>query len=127
MSEEHWKSLRPPRPGQTLRRDEIGTFLERTHHSDARMRRRALQHLCPCHVKADIERVWDRVIALVEDVDPGVRGAAVHALGDGSPRSVRERALRALEIARNDADRKVRRMARRLLAHHEKTGRLDAL
>ncbi len=126
MSDEHWKSIDAPRPGQDVRGEELERWLERTRDADPRIRRRAVQHLCPCHVKADVARVWDRVLELVADPDAGVRSAVVHALGDGSPAALRERALAALEQVWNDPDRKTRRMARQLLAHYRRTGRLDA-
>ena len=110
-----------------MRGDELDAWLELSRDADPLVRRRAVQHLCPCHVKANIARVWDRVIELSADPDASVRRSAVHALGDGSPAEHRQRILAALKARFHDEDRRLRRMVRRLLAHHTRTGQLNIL
>lgn len=94
---------------------------------DARARRVAAKHLCPCHVRADVPEVWDRLLELARDPDAGVRRDAVHALGDGSPRHRQAQILEVLTSLRNDPDRKVRRQVWRVLAAYRRTGRINAL
>lgn len=56
------------------RLEEIDTLLEQTSDSNPKVRARAVQSLCPCHVTRNDERVWDRVLELVDD--PAITCAA---------------------------------------------------
>ena len=117
----------PPLTGQVVRGEELESWLVLSRDADPRVRRRAVQHLCPCHVKANRRRVWDRVLELADDPDPGVRTHVVHALADGSPRALRPRVIAALEARFHDPSPKLRRTIRKLLAHHRRTGEINVL
>jgi hypothetical protein len=104
---------------------DITVWLERTHDPDPRVRRQAVAHLCPCHVKRNHEQVWDQVIAMGTDPDPNVRNCVLHVLTDGSPRSRETEVVEVLERMRHDADGKLRRKARHILAHYRRTGSLN--
>lgn len=107
------------------RRDEIAGLLERTRSDNPRVRWHALVHLCPCHVKRNVQPVWDRVIVLSEDPNPKVRDAALHVLTDGLPRSRETEVVRVLDRMRHDPDLKVRPKARKILATYRRTGDLN--
>lgn len=109
------------------RRDEIDDLLETTRSADARERRRAIQALCPCHVKVNDARVWDRALGMVDDPDRTVRSIVLHMLADGSPAEREAEVVAAVERLRNDPDLKLRRQARRLLARYRAGGRINVL
>lgn len=116
-----------PTPATTLSAAEVSAWLERSRDPDERVRMRAVQHLCPCHTKANRREVWDRVIELLADPARRVRTHALHAVGDGSPREYEARIVAALEQRYQDPDRKLRRGVRKLLAHYRRTGELNVL
>ena len=103
----------------------IDELLELTHDADPKVRSRAVRELCPCHVQADIERIWQRIFAMVDDGDVGVRRTVVHAFIDGSPRAIEPRVVDALEGMRNDPNPALRRNVRKLLARYRKTGKVN--
>lgn len=47
----------------------VDQFLELTHSEDPVVRKKALRELCPCHVKHDVERFWQRIIDMRFDPD----------------------------------------------------------
>jgi hypothetical protein len=104
---------------------DVGTLLDLTFDPDARVRRRAVSQLCPCHLKRNDPRVWDRVLSLAGDPDRNVRNWVLHVLTDGSPRSRIAEVVRALEGMEHDVDPKLRRKARQVLAHFRRTGVLN--
>ncbi|HZG67418.1 MAG TPA: HEAT repeat domain-containing protein [Herpetosiphonaceae bacterium] len=83
--------------------------------------------LCPCHVQADIEQVWDRLIAMVHDPEAKVRSSVLHALCDGSPRVRESEIVRAIESMYHDPDPKLRRHVRHVLASYRRTGKINIL
>jgi hypothetical protein len=107
------------------RADDIGNLLEKTRDLDPRTRRTAIVRLCPCHVKRNHDEVWDRLVAMAADADPKVRHWVLHVLTDGSPRARETEILGVLERLRDDSDLKLRRKARKILAHYRRTGDLN--
>jgi len=107
------------------RASEIGSFLEKTHDRDPRIRREAVTHLCPCHVKHNHEPVWDRMVEMAADTDPKVRNWVLHVLTDGSPRTRQDEVVQVLTKLHDDPDPKLRRKARKILAHYRRTGDLN--
>ncbi len=105
--------------------DEVTTWLDRTHDPDPRVRRTAVTHLCPCHLKHDLPPVWDRLVAMAADPDRNVRNWVLHVLTDGSPQSRQPEVVQVLERMGHDPDPKLRRKARQILAHHRRTGNLN--
>ena len=88
-------------------------------------RKRAVRELCPCELKIDNSRVWNRILELTRDENVGVRKGALHSLIDGSPRAREREVIEALEGMRDDSDAKLRRHARRLLDRYRRTGRVN--
>jgi hypothetical protein len=113
--------------GQRTSRDEIDELLERTSSPDAAERAEALRSLCPCHVKRNEPRVWDRILLLANDSSPKVRSNAFHLLADGSPRERECDVVAAIERLQHDPDEKLRRRARKLMAQYRRGGRINAL
>jgi hypothetical protein len=109
------------------RRDEIDALLERTDDADPKIRAHAVQSLCPCHVKRNDERVWDRVLGLVDDPSRDVRRWVFHLLGDGSPREREAQVVAAFERFTRDPDRKLQRRARQVLAKYRRGGTINVL
>jgi hypothetical protein len=107
------------------RAHEIDIFLEKTHHPNPRVRRAAVAHLCPCHVRRNHERVWDRMVAMATDTDSNVRNWVLHVLTDGSPRSRQAEVAKVLSQMHDDPDLNVRRKARKILAEYRRTGDLN--
>ena len=110
-----------------VRGDEVDEWLERSRSDDPHIRKRAVQYLCPCHLRAKHERVWQRIMDLAADPDRRVRSAAIHALGDGSPQEIRDQVVATLEGRFHEPDRKLRRVVRKLLAFHRRTGQINVL
>lgn len=99
--------------------------LARTHDRDPRVRSRAARNLCPCELKADSPKAWQRVFDMAGDPDVRVRRTVFHTLIDGSPRRREAEVVAALERLRDDPDLKLRRSVRKLLARYRATGRIN--
>jgi len=112
---------------QRTSRSEIDDLLQRTASLDESDRARALQSLCPCHVKRNETRVWDRVLELVNDPSAKVRSHVLHLLADGSPRERQDEVVQAVEKLQSDPDHRLRRRARKLLAQYRRGGRINVL
>jgi hypothetical protein len=109
------------------RPDEIDTLLEQTTDSKPKLRAQAVQSLCPCHVKRNDSRVWDRVLKLVDDPALEVRRWVFHLLGDGSPREREAQVVAAFERFTRDPDKKLQRRARQVLAKYRQDGTINVL
>jgi HEAT repeat protein len=109
------------------RRDEIDTLLEQTADPNPRVRARAVESLCPCHVKRNERRVWDRVLSLTGDPALEVRRWVFHLLGDGSPREREAEVVAAMERFTKDADKNLRRRARGVLAQYRRGNTINVL
>jgi HEAT repeats len=113
----------PAGEGRTAK-DAIDGLLELSRSEESRVRRLACKNLCTCHVRADDERVWTRLLELAGDPDPQVRGDVIHALTDSTPASRVPAVIQALESRRNDPDAGIRRQVRKTLAHYRRTGKV---
>lgn len=107
--------------------DEIEALLLQTTDADPGVRCESVRHLCPCHVQANYDKVWDRLIELVDDPDPKVRKTVLHTLADGSPRERETEVVSAIEKLYNDPDLKLRKAVRTLLAKYRRGGRINIL
>ena len=105
----------------------VEEYIQRTHNPDPIKRKKALKDLCPCHVKADIPEVWERIFEMCEDEDGDVRDQALHSLGDGSPGHLEERIVAVIEDKYNDPHPNVKKKARRMLNSYRKTGKWNVL
>ena len=112
---------------QNTSRHEIDELLELSRSEDARARNEALRVLCPCHVKFNERRVWDRALEMTADPDVKVRATVLHLLCDGSPRERQAEVVAAVERMQQDADNKLRRRARKVMAQYRKTGDINVL
>jgi hypothetical protein len=109
------------------RLDEIEALLEQTADANSKVRALAVQSLCPCHVKRNDARVWDRVLELVDDPALDVRRWVFHLLGDGSPREREAEVVAAMERFTRDPDKKLQRRARQVLAKYRQGGTINVL
>jgi hypothetical protein len=65
---------------------QIENVLVLSHDRDARRQaHRGEKNLCPLHVRRNVADVWQRLLALSDDRDRGVRPHVLHNLTDGSP------------------------------------------
>lgn len=106
---------------------EVDAWLELTYHPSPDVRSKALRSLCPCHVKAQDNRIWQRISDMAADDSKRVRATVFHALGDGSPHALEADVIATLESMRDDPDQGLRRQVRKLLAHHRRTGEVNIL
>ncbi|XP_062522846.1 uncharacterized protein LOC134197523 [Corticium candelabrum] len=107
--------------------DDVTSFLDKTRSAKPIERKRVLKEMCPCHVRADIPELWERIFELLKDESDIVRDQALHALGDGSPRHLEERVVKAVEEMYNDPASNVRKKARKMLTAYRKTGKWNVL
>jgi HEAT repeat protein len=112
---------------QTFELMEIDEVIDLSHDPDPKQRAEAVRVMCPCQLKMDIPRVWDRLIEMAQDENVNVRSNVFHVLADGSPRYREPQIVSVIEQMHNDPDPKLRRRARKLLAHYRHGGRLNAL
>lgn len=104
--------------------DALDRLIELSRSEESRVRQLACRNLCTCHVRADYDRVWTRLLELVEDPDPLVRGDVLHAITDSTPAPRVPSVIQALESRRNDPDNRLRRRVRKTLAHYRRTGKV---
>ena len=102
-------------------------YIERTRDPSPHKRRKALRDLCPCHVRADIPQLWERIFECLSDEDGRVRDQALHALGDGSPSHLEQRIVEAVEQLYNDPHPDVRKKARKMMNSYRRTGKWNVL
>ena len=107
--------------------DDIAEFLTLTQDQDIRVRKAAVRNLCPCHLKANHPRVWDRMIEMSADPDATIRSHVLHTLCDGSPNERHEEIVAAIERMWNDPDLKLRRRVRKVLAQYKRSGTINIL
>jgi HEAT repeat protein len=113
-----------PAEDRRTAKDALDALLELSRSEESRARQLACRNLCTCHVRADDNRVWTRLLELVEDPDPLVRGDVLHAITDSTPAPRVPAVIRALESRRNDPDERIRRRIRKTLAHYRRTGKV---
>ena len=102
-------------------------LMEATYSKNPTIRKKALKEFCPCHVKKDIEKIWDRILEMKTDESPVVRDQVVHSLCDGSPKERETEVIATLEELWNDPDERVRRRVRKALNAYRRTGNWNVL
>jgi HEAT repeat protein len=113
-----------PADDKRTAKDALDTLLELSRSKTSRARQLACRNLCTCHVRADDDLVWTRLLELVEDPDPLVRGDVLHAITDSTPAPRVPAVIQALESRHNDPDERIRRRVRKTLAHYRRTGKV---
>jgi HEAT repeat protein len=113
-----------PADGRRTAEDDLDALLRLSRSEDSRARQLACRNLCTCHVRADRDRVWARLLELAVDPDPLVRGDVIHALTDSTPAPRVPAVIQALESLHNDPDQGIRRRVRKTLAHYRRTGKV---
>lgn len=109
---------------ERTRRDDVDRLLDLSHSEVPEERRVAVRDLCTCRVRADSGPIWDRLIELADDPDPGVRRDVLHSMTDSTPKERVSTVLEVLESRRNDSDQRLRRRIRKTLAHYRRTGEI---
>jgi hypothetical protein len=113
-----------PAAGSRLDEQDVQELLDLCESDDVVTRQIAAKNLCTCHVLADDERIWSRLLLLMEDPDARVRRDALHALTDSTPAARVPSIVPVLEAQRNDPDLRLRRRVRKTLAYYRRTGKL---
>jgi HEAT repeat protein len=115
--------------GKTMRtpRSAIPRLIELSKDRDSKLRRKAIQALCPCEVKSHDPEIWQRFLEMTDDPDPWVRRWIVHVFCDGSPSIYEPHILAALEKFQHDRDERVKKFARKALAAYRHSGTLNVL
>ena len=103
----------------------VEPLLDQTRDPDPRVRRRAVRELCPCEIKFNSPRVWDRLTEMVDDPDTDVRRNVFHTLIDGSPSTREADVVEAIQRMRDDPHLKLRRLVRKTLARYRREGRIN--
>ena len=98
-----------------------------THNEDETIRLKALQRLCPCRVKDEVDQFWDRIFEMVNDSSPKVRYQVLHNMCDGAPPDLEPRVAQALEIFNRDSDKDIKRAAHKVLASYLRTGKWNIM
>ena len=105
--------------------NDINTLLD---HPSARVRVAALEQICPCRIWGfDDEEIWNKVFAMSNDPDLGVRKQVLHTLCDGSPPIFEREVIEAVENFNSEPDRDLRRMAHKVLDHYRRTGKWNIM
>ena len=106
---------------------EFQDILILTHYEDENIRLKALQRLCPCRVKDEIDQFWDRIFEMVKDSSPKVRYQVLHNMCDGAPPDLEPRVAEALEIFNRDSDKDIKRAAHKVLGSYLRTGKWNIM
>ena len=107
--------------------EDIEVILKYTHNEDNDIRLEAVKQLCPCKVLKDIDEFWERVLELADDEDTRIRARILHIICDGSPPRLEDRIYEALKVFGRDKDSEIRRIAHKVVATYEHTGKWNIL
>lgn len=98
-----------------------------TNNKDEDIRLKALQRLCPCRVGDEYEQFWNRIFEMADDTSPKIRYQVLHNMCDGSPDSMENKVVEALEKFNRDPDPEVKRKAHKVMASYLRTGKWNVL
>ena len=102
--------------------EEMDEIIALTSCKDDRVRLKACQEMCPCHVKADMEDFWNTTFKLATDKNDDIRYQVLHNMCDGSPPHLEDKVVKTLEIFNRDSNKKIRRKAHQVLGSYLHTG-----
>jgi hypothetical protein len=105
--------------------DDLEELLVLTRDRDPMVRRVAVKNLCACHVQRDVSQVWQRLLDMAADPDPGVRMDVLHDLTDGSPPELAHQVIAVVERLEADPVPKVRGYANFLRQRQIRFGRVN--
>lgn len=107
--------------------EDIDTVIALSRHPDPCVRKMSLLQMCPCRVKSEIDRFWERVFDMRSDPEAIVRAQVLHTLCDGSPKHLEHAVIQAVQEFNVDSDKEIRRKAHRVLASYHRTGKWNIL
>jgi hypothetical protein len=107
--------------------EDIDEILEYTRHEHPEVRLSALQQLCPCHVKNNVDEFWNRILEMVDDSEMGIKKQVLHNLCDGSPKERETDIIQAIKKLSREDDKEIRRICHKVLANYNKTGKWNIL
>lgn len=77
MSQKEIENISKLKPNEAIRlakqTTDIDVVLALSKHPDPLVRKKALVEMCPCRVKADLEKFWERVFDMINDESNVVR------------------------------------------------------
>ena len=114
-----------PRAGFCPTDQQVSELLSLTLDRDPDVRRVAVKNLCPCHVQRQRSDIWERLLQLASDSNPGVRMDVLHNLTDGSPPELAVAVVAVVEGLLRDPDANVRGYASFLRARQKRFGRIN--
>ena len=106
---------------------DVDVIISLSKHPNPSVRKKSLVEMCPCRVRLDIERFWERVFEMITDNDPSVRAQVLHTLCDGSPKHLEHRIVDAIQVFNTDSDTDIRRKAHKVLSAYNRTGKWNIL
>lgn len=107
--------------------EDINEILFISRNPDPKIRLKAIQQLCPCEVKRDIDEFWARLFEMVDDENDEIRQQVLHNLCDGSPPHLEHQIYAALDKFNCDPNKEIRRTAHKVLSTYLRTGKWNIL
>ena len=98
-----------------------------TNNVDEKIRLKAIQRLCPCQIKDEVDMFWERIFQAADDPCPKVRYQSLHNMCDGCPPEWESKVAEALEKFNRDPDKDIKRTAHKVLASYLRTGKWNIL
>ena len=105
----------------------IDEIIALSKHPEPTVRKKSLVQMCPCRVKEDIDKFWNRVFDMRNDPDAIVRDQVLHTICDGSPKHLEYRVVEALDDFNRDSDSNIRRKAHKVLVTYWNKGKWNIL
>lgn len=106
---------------------DVDVIIALSKHPNPLVRKKSLVEMCPCRVRLDIDKFWERVFEMIGDEDATVRAQVLHTLCDGSPKHLENRVLDAIQVFNSDSDTEIRRKAHKVLSVYNRTGKWNIL
>ncbi|HIB91875.1 TPA: hypothetical protein EYO57_32600 [Candidatus Poribacteria bacterium] len=98
-----------------LRSDEVKHYLALADSEDPQDQIEAMENLCPCHVRKQIDVVWEALYRGLQDRALKVRQAAWHTLEDGGRPNDSKLYLIMVELTNTETNPKLKQQATKLV------------